>query len=128
MRTTTIFVGTVPPPNTAPTTQVRPRRAIGVSWKMEVTYRVLCTKRLKALDFLPLSKKFEYTDLLVFYRIFHNLSVNKLPLYLKPLDEEDTLSRLRPFINPPTHMTCQDGIHKLSANLEGISGSILLEH
>ena len=73
------------------------------------------TKRLKDLDLLPLNKKFEYTDLVVFYRIFHNLSVNKLPLYLQPLDEEDTLSRLRPVINPPTHMTGQDGINKLSS-------------
>ena len=73
------------------------------------------TKRLKDLDLLPLSKKFEYTDLSVFYRIYHNLSVNKLPVYLQPLDEEDTLSRLRPVINPPTHMTGQDGIHKLSS-------------
>ena len=73
------------------------------------------TKRLKDLDLLPLNKKL--TDLSVFYRIFHNLSVNKLPLSLclQPLDEEDTLSRLRPVINPPTHMTGQDGIHKLSS-------------
>ena len=35
-----------------------------------------------------------YTDLSVFYRIFHDLSVNELPLYLQPLGEEDTLSRL----------------------------------
>ena len=73
------------------------------------------TKRLKDLDLLPLSKKFEYTDLSVFYRIYHKLSVNKLPIYLQPLDEEDTISRLRPVINPPTHMTGQDGIHKLSS-------------
>ena len=73
------------------------------------------TKRLKDLDLLPLGKKFEYTDLSVFYRIYHNLSVNKLPIYLQPLDEEDTISRLRPVINPPTHMTGQDGIHKLSS-------------
>ena len=63
------------------------------------------TKRLKDLDLLPLSKKFEYADLSVFYIIYHNLSVNKLPIYIQPLDEEDTLSRLRPVINPPTHMT-----------------------
>ena len=55
------------------------------------------------------------TGLSVFYRIYHNLSVHKLPIYLQPLDEEDTLSGPGPVINPPTHMTGQDGIHKLSS-------------
>ena len=73
------------------------------------------TKRLKDLDILPLDRKFEYTDLLVFHKVYHNLSVNKLPAYLKPLDEDDTVSRLRSVIKPPCHLSGQEGIQKLSS-------------
>jgi len=72
------------------------------------------TKRLNDLDILPLDRKFEYTDLLVFHKVYYKLSVNELPVYLKPLDEEDTVSRLRSVIKPPSHLTDQEGIHKLS--------------
>jgi hypothetical protein len=72
------------------------------------------TMRLRDLDLLPLDRKFEYTDLLVFHKVYYNLSVNELPVYLKPLNEEDTVSRLRSVIKPPSHLTDQEGIHKLS--------------
>ena len=71
------------------------------------------SNRLRDLDLLPLIKKFEYTDLLVFHKVYYNLSVNKLPVYLRPLEDEDRISRLRPVIKPPTYMSGQEGIHKL---------------
>ena len=56
-------------------------------------------KRLKDLDILPMEYKFVYTDLVQFYKIYHGLSVVKLPSYLQPVTAEDRC-RLRPHIIP----------------------------
>ena len=56
-------------------------------------------KRLKDLDILPMEYKFVYTDLVQFYKIYHGLSVVKLPSYLQPVTAEDRC-RLRPRIIP----------------------------
>ena len=71
-------------------------------------------KRLKDLDLLPLSSKFEYTDLLAFHKVYHKLSVIQMPEYLQPLTEQDT-SRLRSVINPPHHLSDHSGSKKLSS-------------
>ena len=65
------------------------------------------TNRLKDLDLLPLQYKFECSDLVVFHKIFYNLSVNSIPEYLTLKSEEDK-STLRPVINPPKLMSCSN--------------------
>lgn len=57
-------------------------------------------KRLKDLDILPLEYKFAYTDLVQFFKIYHDMSVVKLPEYLQPVTNDDT-DRLRSNIRPP---------------------------
>lgn len=61
-------------------------------------------KRLKDLEILPLKYKFDLTDLLMFHKIFYDLSVIKLPSHLRLLNEIES-SRLRPIINPPNRIS-----------------------
>ena len=44
--------------------------------------------------------KFEYTDLVQFFKIYHGMSVVKLPSYLEPVTSGDR-ARLRMDIRPP---------------------------
>ena len=60
-------------------------------------------KRLKDLDILPLKYKFDFTDLVLFHKIFYDDSVVKLPSYLRPLNEDET-NRLRSTIIPPNRL------------------------
>lgn len=71
-------------------------------------------KRLKDLDLLPLISKFEYSDLLVFHKVYHKQSVIEMPDYLKALTEHD-ISRLRSVINPPYHLSGHSGSKKVSS-------------
>ena len=61
-------------------------------------------RRLHNLDLLPMGYKFDYTDILLFYKIYYNRSVIKLPSYLIPIDDNDR-SRFRATIKPPDYYT-----------------------
>ena len=61
-------------------------------------------RRLHNLDLLPMGYKFDYTDILLFYKIYYNKSVIKLPSYLTPIDDNDR-SRFRTTIKPPDYYT-----------------------
>ena len=57
-------------------------------------------KRLKYLDILPMEYKFVYTDLVQFFKVYHEMSVVKLPSYLQPMTNAES-GRLRTNIQPP---------------------------
>lgn len=73
-------------------------------------------KRLKDLDILPMEYKFVYTDLVQFFKIYHGMSVVKLPSYLVNVSNNDRC-RLRSNIRPPAHLTQSEesGIPDLSS-------------
>jgi len=56
--------------------------------------------RLRDLDLLPLNRRFLFSDLLLFFDIYHGDSCLKLPEYVKHLSQ-DQRSRLRTKIVPP---------------------------
>ena len=51
-------------------------------------------KRLYDLKILPLEAKFEFTDLLLFHKIFYGTMCIKMPDYITPVLDED-IQRLR---------------------------------
>ena len=59
-------------------------------------------KRLKDLDMFPLREKFDYSDLVLFQKIYYGNSVITLPNYLHAITHEDR-SRLRSNICPPQY-------------------------
>ena len=61
-------------------------------------------KKLKDLDILPMEYKFAFTDLVHFFKIYHGLSVVKLPSYLTPVTAAQRV-RLRSNIRPPAHIS-----------------------
>ena len=56
--------------------------------------------RLRDLNLLPLNRKFQLSDLLLFFDIYHGDSCLKLPEYVKHVSQ-DQRSRLRTKIVPP---------------------------
>ena len=59
-------------------------------------------RRLHDLDLLPMEYKFDYTDLVLFYKIYYRQSVVELPAYLTPFDDNDR-GRFRSNIKPPNY-------------------------
>ena len=69
--------------------------------------------RLRDVNLLPLKYYFILNDLVIFHKIFYNLSCVKLPFYLRPCDENDR-SRLRSNVNPPDYYNSQSSTLDLS--------------
>lgn len=66
--------------------------------------------RLKNLDLLPLRYRFLYSDLTLFYKIYHKKICIDLPENYKPLDDEET-SRLRSSIRPPDYLIVNETVN-----------------
>ena len=59
--------------------------------------------RLRDLDLLPMEFKFDYTDLVMFHKIYHGRSIVKFPGYLVPITHNDR-GRLRTNIRQPVRL------------------------
>ena len=71
--------------------------------------------KLRQLDLLPLEYRFLFSDLIMFYKIYNDVSCIKLPEYYKPITNEDR-SRLRTTINPPNYL----GANSQTINLQNL--------
>ena len=71
--------------------------------------------KLKQLDLLPLEYRFLFSDLIMFYKIYNDVSCIKLPEYYTPIANEDRV-RLRATIKPPNYLSA----NRQTINLENL--------
>ena len=65
------------------------------------------SERLRDLDLLPMESKFDYTDLVMFHKIYHEKSVVELPPYITAMTNSDR-RRLRTNVSQPVRLNQSD--------------------
>ena len=62
-------------------------------------------RKLKDINLMPLKSKFQLNDLILFHKIFYQISIVSFPHYIKLADIDDIENdRLRPNIRPPNYL------------------------